>query len=94
MGRVDLVDLVHEGLQPGAGVGLLLPVVRKIEEGDVFMIFAKPLEQGIDDGPRHAGEGHDVDQAADPFQVKVLGLAHTEDGLPFEGGMEVRVGVF
>ena len=50
------------------------------------------LEQGVDHGARHAGEGHDVHQAAGPLAHEVLGLAHAQDGLPFEGGVQVVLG--
>ena len=69
-------------------MGLFLAVVGQIQEGDVVVVLPKEFEQGVDHGARHAGEGHDVHQAAGPLAHEVVGLAHAQDGLPFEGGVQ------
>lgn len=89
-----MAHLVHEGLQAGAGVSLFLAVVGQVEEGDVVMALPKELEQGVDHGARHAGEGHDVHQAAGPLAHEVPGFADTQDGLPFKGRVQVVLGQF
>ena len=73
------LDAIKRGEQPD------IPV----QEGDVVVAFPEELEQGVDHGARHAGEGHDVDQAAGAFAHEVPGLAHAQNGLPFEGGVQI-----
>jgi len=83
---------VQECLEAGDGLGVLLAFVGDVQERDVAVLFADALQQRRCDGARHAGEGHDVHDPRDAPVDVVDRLAHGEDGLSLEGGMDVRTG--
>ena len=44
---LKLAHLVHEGLQSGAGMSLLLAVVGQVEEGNVIVVLPEPLNREL-----------------------------------------------
>ena len=85
--------LVHEGFEAGQGVGLFLAVIGHVEDGDVVILLPVSLEKGAHNGSGHAGEGHDVDDAADSAFRKVDRLSDREDRFSFERRIDVRFGL-
>ena len=90
---MKFLGLVHEGLEAGQGVGLLLPIIGHIEGGDIAILLSISLEEGADDGTGHTGKGHDVDNAAGPPFCEIDGLTDGEDRLSFKGGIDIGLGL-
>ena len=86
---MKFLGLVHEGLEAGQGVGLLLAIIGHIEGGDIAILLSISLEEGADDGTGHAGKGHDVDDTAGPPSCKIDGLADREDRFSFKRGIDI-----
>ena len=77
--------LVHEGLEAGQCIGLLLAVIRHIEDGDVAVFLTIPFKQRTDNRSRHAGEGHNIDNSAGAPFGKIDRLSYGKNGFPLEG---------
>ncbi len=86
--------LVHEGFEAGQRVGLFLAVIGHVEDGDVAILLSISFEKGADNGTGHAGEGHDVDDAAGPPFRKIDGLSDREDRFSFKRGIDDKVWPF
>ena len=84
--------LVQKCLEAGDGLGVLLAFVGDVQERYVAVLLADALQERRCDGAGHAGEGHDVHDPRDAPVDVVDRLAHGEDGLSLEGGMDVGTG--
>ncbi len=91
---LEFLSLVHEGFEAGQGVGLFLAIIGHVEDGDVVILLSVSLEKGAHNGSGHAGEGHDVDDAADPAFRKVDRLSDGEDRFSFERRIDIGFGLF
>ena len=87
---MKFLGLVHEGLEAGQGVGLLLAIIGHIEDRDIAVFLSISFEKGAHNGPGHAGKGHDVDDPADPPLCEIDGLPNGEDRFSFKRGIDIR----
>ncbi len=58
------------------------------------MFLSISFKKGADDRSGHTGEWHDIDNTTRTPLCKIDRLPNRKDGLSFEGGVQVRFGLF
>ena len=84
--------LEHEGFETGQRVGLLLTIIGHVQDGNIAVLLTVSLEQGADDGSRHASKRHDIHNSTGTALREIDAFSDGKNGFPFKGGIEVGLG--
>ena len=89
---LEFFRLKHEGFETGQRVGLLLTIIGHVQDGNIAVLLTVSLEQGADDGSRHASKRHNIHDSAGTALREIDAFSDGKNGFAFEGGIKVGFG--